>query len=64
MLKSYSLRFKLLVAEMDVSRTKIHLDTFILVTSNSERREYQGRVSIWRVRAVFILFIFATSEIG
>ena len=36
----YSLRFKLLVAEMDVSRTKIHLDTSIRATSNSEWREY------------------------
>ena len=36
----YSLRFKLLVVEMDVCRTKIHLDTSIRATNNSERREY------------------------
>ena len=35
----YSLRSELLVSEMDVSRTKIHLDTFISATSNSERRK-------------------------
>ena len=38
----YSLRSELLVLEMDVSRTKIHLDTSISATSNSERREYIG----------------------
>ena len=38
----YSLRSELLVSEMDVSRTKIHLDTSISATSNSERREYIG----------------------
>ncbi|KAF6997612.1 hypothetical protein CFC21_013821 [Triticum aestivum] len=36
----YSLRSELLVTKMDVSTTKIHLDTFISRTSNSERREY------------------------
>ena len=36
----YSLRSELLVTKMDVSATKIHLDTFISWTSNSERREY------------------------
>ena len=40
MVSRYSLRSKLLVAEMDVSRTKIHLDTSIRATSNSEQREY------------------------
>ena len=35
----YSLRSELLVSDMDVSRTKIHLDTSISATSNSERRE-------------------------
>ena len=39
-LHTYSLRSKLLAVEMDVSRTKIHLDTSIPMTSNSERREY------------------------
>ena len=34
-----SLSSKLLVKEMDVSRTKIHLDTSIAATSNSEWRE-------------------------
>ena len=34
----YSLRSELLVTKMDVSITKIHLDTFISWTSNSERR--------------------------
>ena len=38
--RAYSLRTKLLVSEMDVSKTKIHLDTSIPATSNSERREY------------------------
>ena len=38
----YSLRSELLVSEMDVSRTKIHLDTSISATSNSKRREYIG----------------------
>ena len=37
----YSLRSKLLIAKMDVSRTKIHLDTSISVMSNSEWREYE-----------------------
>ena len=36
----YSLRSELLVSKIDVSRTKIHLDTSICATSNSERREY------------------------
>ena len=36
----YSLCSELLVSEMDVSRTKIHLDTSISATSNFERREY------------------------
>ena len=36
----YSLRSKLLVAEMDVCRTKIHLDTSISMTSILVRREY------------------------
>ena len=36
----YSLRSKLLVAEMDVSSIKMHLDTSIPTTSNLERREY------------------------
>ena len=37
----YSLRSELLVTKMDVSRTKIRLDTSISVTSNFERREYK-----------------------
>ena len=36
----YSLRSELLVAEMDVSRCILVLDTSILMTSNSGRREY------------------------
>ena len=36
---NYSLRSKLLIKEMDVSRTKIHLDTSIHATSNSKWRE-------------------------
>ena len=36
---NYSLHSKLLIEEMHVSRTKIHLDTSIPATSNSERRE-------------------------
>ena len=39
-IKRYSLRSKLLVVEMDVSRTKIHLGTSISPTSISGRREY------------------------
>ena len=39
----YSLRSELLVTKMDVSTTKIHLDTFISWTSNSERREYVSK---------------------
>ena len=35
----YSLRSELLVAEMDVSRRILVLDTSIFKTSNSERRE-------------------------
>ena len=38
--ESYSLRLELFVSKMDVSRTKIRLDTSISATSNSERREY------------------------
>ena len=53
----YSLRSKLLVAEMDVSRTKIHLDTSIPATSNSERREYM--ISIRKT-----VFDVNTQEIG
>ena len=49
--KCYSLHSKLLVAEIDVSKTKIHLDTSIHVTSNSERREYFGRTDGWLVCA-------------
>ena len=36
----YSLRPKILVIKMDVSRTKIHLDTSISMTSIFGRREY------------------------
>ena len=36
----YSLRPKILVIEMDVSRCILVLDTSILITSNSGRREY------------------------
>ena len=36
----YSLRSELLVAEMDVSRCILVLDTSISATSNLERREY------------------------
>ena len=36
----YSLRSELLVAEMDVSRCSLVLDTSISATSNLERREY------------------------
>ena len=36
----YSLHSKLLAAEMDVSRTKMHIYTSIRATSNSEWREY------------------------
>ena len=36
----YSLRSELLVAEIDVSRCILVLDTSISETSNSERREY------------------------
>ena len=36
----YSLRPKILVIEMDVSRCILVLDTSILMTSNSRRREY------------------------
>ena len=39
----YSICFKLLVVEMDVSRTKIYLDTSIHATNNSERKEYMLR---------------------
>jgi hypothetical protein len=42
----YSLCSELLVAEMDVSRTKIRLDTSISMTSNSERREYDRSLPI------------------
>ena len=35
----YSLRSELLVADMDVSRFSLVLDTFISATSNLERRE-------------------------
>ena len=40
----YSLRPKILVIEMDVSRFILVLDTSILMTSNSERREYKIRL--------------------
>ena len=43
----YCLHPELLVVEMDVSRTKIHLDTSISATSNSGRREYKS--SIWNL---------------
>ncbi len=39
-LTKYSLRPKILVIEMDVSRCSLVLDTSILMTSNSGRREY------------------------
>jgi hypothetical protein len=42
LLRFYSLRSELLVSEMDVSRTKIRLDTSISATSNSKRREYNS----------------------
>ncbi|KAM3212447.1 hypothetical protein ACQJBY_065484 [Aegilops geniculata] len=38
-IRKYSLRSELLVLEMEVSRTKIRLDTSISMTSNSKRRE-------------------------
>jgi hypothetical protein len=38
---SYSLRFILIVAHMDVSRHILVLDTSILLTSNMDRRENQ-----------------------
>uniref|UniRef100_A0A8R7QQY2 Uncharacterized protein n=1 Tax=Triticum urartu TaxID=4572 RepID=A0A8R7QQY2_TRIUA len=38
---------------MDVSTTKIHLDTFISWTSNSERREYY-----LGVREIVVIFMF------
>ena len=37
---SYSLRSELLVSEMDVSGTKIRLDTSMSSISNSRQREY------------------------
>ena len=40
----YSLRPELLVIKMDVSITKIHLDTSISMTSISGRREYKIRL--------------------
>jgi hypothetical protein len=41
----YSLRLILLVANMDVSKTKMYLDTSILVKTNMDQREYQdGRL--------------------
>ena len=44
-LNKYSLCPKLLVAEMDVSRTKKHLDTSIPATGNSGRREYTTSIN-------------------
>ena len=40
----YSLRPELLVIKMDVSRTKIHLDTSVSMTSIFRRREYKIRL--------------------
>ncbi|XP_037445309.1 uncharacterized protein LOC119314716 [Triticum dicoccoides] len=40
-----SLCSELLVSNMDVSRTKIHLDTSISETSNSEQREYVKKMT-------------------
>ena len=42
----YSLRSEILVIKMDVSRTKIHIDTSISMTSISGRREYMYIVSL------------------
>jgi hypothetical protein len=36
----YSLRFILLAIDMDVSRTKIYLCTYILESTNMDQREY------------------------
>ncbi|XBI86997.1 hypothetical protein VPH35_025136 [Triticum aestivum] len=55
-LVEYSLRSELLVLEMDVSRTKIRLDTSIFATSNSERREYICRDGSVRDHFSMILF--------
>ena len=43
-LPSYSLRSEILVIEMDVSSCILVLDTSILMTNNSKRREYIARV--------------------
>ena len=40
----YSLRSEILVIKMDVSRTKIHIDTSISMTSISGQREYKIRL--------------------
>ena len=42
----YSLRSELLLADMDVSRCILVLDTSIFMTSNLERREYQFRGAV------------------
>ena len=42
----YSLHSELLVAEMDVSRRILVLDTSISATSNSERREYSTMICV------------------
>ena len=54
---NYPLRSKLLVVQMDVSRTKIHLDTSIPAISNSERRKYNtiSYLTIFHVRRYIML---------
>ena len=48
MLDLYSLRPELLVAEIDVSRCILVLDTSISTTSNSGWRQYKANSVVWK----------------
>ena len=55
----YSLHIELLVSQLDVFRTKIVLDTFISVTSNSGWRQYyctyiERQLIVWHYSASYL----------
>ena len=62
----YSLRSKLLVTGMDVSRCILVLDTSIFATSNLERREYGRRAQgVIELAAKTTCFVeFSVSMVG